>query len=324
MARKMLLVILFIFFGQRCANAQGDDCDSVLNLAGREYQVKLTNQEQVEYRAQSVYSKRAQNFGGSVPIDGVIVGGSFSDQASNTSNDQMYRQWKQSAYQTFDSVNGPAVEAWLACKQDGPRVKVTELSPTAMTFDLSAGVGLRKLIKIDADAGISCIVLGRNPPSPENVMLSSVAVTWRCVRQGDARETQSIRILTDIGSTILRLPAQLPSLVKYSRSNEKVLTKFGNCDSRFMLPQEDYPREIYVRLQVYNNGTSAAGRVVLNGVELVTTTGNRPSGQTMWGTEPQEGTLTVPAGIPLLVSAQGGANGGQCDHLIGYIAQGIQ
>jgi len=148
--RIFQIVLLLCLYGLvlGSANAQADirDCDSVLELVGRENRFVMSSETMKKFEQR--VSSRTGSFNATIPIKKLVVG--IGGDSSKSSEDTAYQEWESEYISAADTVYGPAIDAWVQCKKIGVGITVVPEGKShykEMLFKAEIGVGYKGKIE---------------------------------------------------------------------------------------------------------------------------------------------------------------------------------
>lgn len=300
-----------------------DGCDSVLQLAGREQSIEISDEMFEEYSKSSSHSKRASNSGANFS-DGMNAAGFKSKkESSNSTSSEQFQTWKRQYFQSLDRVFAPAVDAWLACKSNKAiTFKPTFIDSREINVSLLSGVGEQRLTGVDTDAGVTC-KRGTSTLGPgSSVKLDHNALSIICKRTDTSTGPKVVRINTNAGTNRLTMPAVVAPLIEYDAASSQLLLSLSNCAQLQTLAPSARPRQLHVGFAMYTSGSTGSAKVFVNDVLVTESTGTRPAGNPNWMTNRSESTVNIPAGLPIAVHAIGyNDHPGKCHYIEGQVRE---
>lgn len=327
------LVFCCASLAQVLAFAQGsEECDSVLAFAGRDYKVTMTQEAYESYLKESKFSSRSSEGGLTVPIgNGVNIGGNAKQDDQKFTDSSNYISWRKELFQALDTVNEPAVNAWLACKnRRGIYYTTDHLDSDLLHLSAHASEGLKGMIQsITPDAGMNCIhnetgksTKARTLNGRVNIKLSS-SESYGITCKRENGQTGRLRVTFEDGtesSKTFIMPALPQQVHRPDLANAKKVLSLTGCDSWGRVASAPYPRQLLVTASGHvGGGTSGYYVVRVNDVvENEYHRGNPNSIGAAFDLLPQTTTtLVIPANFPVLVHATGGSEGFKkgCDAL---------
>ncbi len=271
---------------------------------------------------QSAYANSDQSVSGNASDGLRKIGGQSSRASSSGSRGAQYDSWKRSYFEALDTVFAPALDAWLACIS-GQAVIFQPLyaNESELVVGLRSAPGANSSLNgVDPDSGVKCKHGGTVLDVNSNQRLTNDDYAVTCKRIDQTVNQKSVRFHTSQKTFRLTMPAVLPPLQPYEEAKSTELLKITGCDQMQVLAAANRPRQLKVsQFHMYSDGSDGNATLAINNEIIVTSSGNRPSGNNRWGTPPSDGYYDVPSGIPIVVYASGGANRGSCIWIHGSV-----